>query len=274
MQSLTFRNSKRIMISGLTSMNSELYHVVIDDCEGVTLQGVRITAPGNSPNTDGIHVQMSSYVTITGAVIRTGDDCISIGPGTTNLWIEQVNCGPGHGISIGSLGKGYDEEGVENVTVKTTVFTGTENGLRIKTWGRPSEGFVKGVVFEHAVMQNVRNPIIIDQNYCPDNKGCPDQVQRLIPIPSVEAIKIRTNILCGSHSPQNSGVKISQVRYNDIYGSSASQVAVNFDCSASNPCTGIGLQDIKLTYGHSPAESSCKHADGTTSGFVVPPSCL
>ncbi|CAL9117323.1 unnamed protein product [Musa textilis] len=245
--SLTFRNSKRIMISGLTSMNSELYHVVIDDCEGVTVQGVRIMAPGNSPNTDGIHVQASSYVTITGAVIRTGDDCISIGPGTTNLWIEQVNCGPGHGISIGSLGKGYDEEGVENVTVKTTVFTGTENGLRIKTWGRPSEGFVKGVVFENAVMQNVRNPIIIDQNYCPDNKGCPDQ---------------------------NSGVKISQVRYNDIHGSSASQVAVNFDCSASNPCTGIGLQDIKLTYGNRPAESSCKHADGTTSGFVVPPSCL
>ena len=81
--------------------------------------------------------------------------------------------------SIGSLGKGYEEKGVENVTVKTAVFTGTENGLRIKTWGRPSEGFVKGVVFEHAVMQNVRNPITIDQNYCPDEKRCPGQVKKL-----------------------------------------------------------------------------------------------
>lgn len=62
------------------------------------------------------------------------------------------------------------------MTVNTAVFTGTENGLRIKTWGRPSQAFVKGVVFEHAVMQNVQNPIIIDQNYCPGDRGCPDQV--------------------------------------------------------------------------------------------------
>lgn len=75
---------------------------------------------------------------------------------------------------------------------------------------------------------------------------------------------------------QNSGVKISGVTYSDIHGSSASQVAVKFDCSASKPCTGIGLQDIKLTYsgGSTPAESSCNHADGTASGLIVPPSCL
>ncbi|WOL04459.1 hypothetical protein Cni_G13180 [Canna indica] len=246
-QSLTFRNSKDVVISGLTSFNSELYHIVIDYCERVWVHGVRITAPESSPNTDGIHVQGSNHVNITSVGIRTGDDCISIGPGTTNLWIEQVACGPGHGISIGSLEKGFEEKGVENVTVKTTVFTGTQNGLRIKTWGRPSEGFVKGVVFEHASMQNVQNPIIINQNYCPGHKGCPNK---------------------------NSGVKISEVTYSDIHGSSASQVAVNFDCSATNPCTGIGLQDIKLTYGRSTAESSCKHVDGTASGFVMPPSCL
>ena len=73
---------------------------------------------------------------------------------------------------------------------------------------------------------------------------------------------------------QNSGVKISEVTYSDIHGSSATQVAVNFDCSSSNPCTGIGLQDIKLTYGGEPAESSCKHADGSVNGVVEPPSCL
>lgn len=88
--------------------------------------------------------------------------------------------------SIGSLGKGYDEAGVENVTVKTTAFAGTENGLRIKTWGRPSEGYVKGAVFEHVTMQNVRNPIIIDQNYCPDEKRCPGQVKKLNPSPRVK----------------------------------------------------------------------------------------
>lgn len=80
-------------------------------------------------------------------------------------------------VSIGSLGKGLEEEGVQNVTVKAVVFTGSQNGLRIKSWARPSSGFVRGVVFQHAVMKDVQNPIIIDQNYCPHKEGCPDQVR-------------------------------------------------------------------------------------------------
>lgn len=79
-------------------------------------------------------------------------------------------------FSIGSLGKDSQEEGIQNITVKTVVFTGTQNGLRIKSWARPNYGFVKGVLFEQAVMQKVSNPIIIDQNYCPSNENCPNKV--------------------------------------------------------------------------------------------------
>ena len=79
--------------------------------------------------------------------------------------------------SIGSLGQNLQEDGVQNVTVKTITFTGTQNGVRIKTWAKPSNGFVRGVLFQHATMVNVQNPIIIDQNYCPDNKNCPNQVR-------------------------------------------------------------------------------------------------
>lgn len=75
-----------------------MFHIVIDRCHNVRVQGVKVTAAANSPNTDGIHVQMSSSVTILSSNIATGDDCISIGPGTTNLWIENIACGPGHGI--------------------------------------------------------------------------------------------------------------------------------------------------------------------------------
>lgn len=101
MQSLTFNSAKGILINGLTSMNSQLYHIVINGCKDVRVEGVKIAAPGDSPNTDGIHVQQSTSVVVFGTGIKTGDDCISIGPGTKNLWVEQVACGPGHGIRLG-----------------------------------------------------------------------------------------------------------------------------------------------------------------------------
>ncbi|KAJ1386756.1 Pectin lyase fold/virulence factor [Sesbania bispinosa] len=244
---LGFSNSKNIVVGGLTSINSQMFHIVFNGCQNVKVQGVKIMADGNSPNTDGIHVQMSSHVTILNSKIRTGDDCISIGPGTTNLWIQNIACGPGHGISIGSLGWELNEPGVQNVTVKTVTFTGTQNGVRIKSWGRPSNGFVRNVVFQDAVMVNVQNPIVIDQNYCPDNKGCPGKA---------------------------SGVKISDVTYQDIHGTSATQVAVKFDCSSKYPCSGIRLKDVKLTYKNQAAQASCNHAGGTASGSVQPESCL
>ncbi|PPD94144.1 hypothetical protein GOBAR_DD08849 [Gossypium barbadense] len=244
---LSFSNSKNVVVDRLTSLNSQMFHIVINGCHNVKMQGVTVIASGNSPNTDGIHVQLSSGVTILNSNIQTGDDCISIGPGATNLWIEKITCGPGHGISIGSLGKDQNEAGVQNVTVKTAKFMGTQNGVRIKSWARPSSGFARNIVFQHIVMKNVENPIVIDQNYCPGNKNCPDQV---------------------------SGVKVSNVRYQDIHGTSATQVAVKFDCSAKHPCSGIRLEEVKLTYKNEVAEASCKHAAGTISGVVQPTSCL
>nr|GMC87354.1 polygalacturonase-like [Ipomoea batatas] len=235
--SLGFIHSNNVMVYGLTSVNSQLFHVVILACKNTTLQGLNIMAPGNSMNTDGIHVQFSSGVVIIDSNIGTGDDCVSIGPGSTNLWIENIVCGPGHGISIGSLGKDYEEEGVQNVTVKVVTFINTQNGARIKTWGRPSTSFVKDVLFQHALMYDVQNPIIIDQNYCPYNKSCPGQY---------------------------SGVKISDVTYEDIRGTSATQVGVRLDCSATNPCSSIKLQDVMLTSAAYNVVSYGARGDGKT----------
>ena len=75
-----------------------MFHIVINACNNVNIQGVGVNAVRNSPNTNGIHVELSSSVTILNSNIQTGDDCISIGHGTTNLSIENVACGPGHEI--------------------------------------------------------------------------------------------------------------------------------------------------------------------------------
>ncbi|KAF7851384.1 hypothetical protein BT93_L4055 [Corymbia citriodora subsp. variegata] len=244
--SLLISNSQNILVSGLTSLNSQMFHIVINGCQNVKMQGMKVSAPGNSPNTDGIHIGASTGFTILNSKIGTGDDCISIGPSSNNLWIENIACGPGHGISIGSLGKTQQEDGVQNVTVKTVTFTGTQNGVRIKSWARPSTSFARNILFQNAIMNNVQNPIIIDQNYCL-NSGCPSQA---------------------------SGVRVNDVTYQDIHGTSATAVAVKFDCSAKYPCTGIRMQDVKLTYRSQVPSASCAHAQGTASGVVQPSSCL
>ncbi|KAJ0034326.1 hypothetical protein Pint_26370 [Pistacia integerrima] len=248
-RSLTFMESSNIVVSGLKSLNSRYFHIAIDDCENIALKKLNISAPSWSPNTDGIHIQSSSGISITDSSIKTGDDCISLGPGSKNLLIKRITCGPGHGISIGSLGDSAHEDGVENVTISDSTFSRTQNGVRIKTWARPSNGFAKNINFQNIIMKNAYNPIIIDQYYCPGRKGCPNQ---------------------------SSGVKISGVTYKNIKGTSATKVAINFDCSSSNPCTGIELQDINLSYNNSEAAASayCKHAQGSSSGVEVPKSCL
>ncbi|KAH7573676.1 hypothetical protein ACOSP7_007478 [Xanthoceras sorbifolium] len=244
---LSITNSNNIRINGLLSLNSQLYHIVINRCENVLVEDIKVIASGNSPNTDGIHVQQSMNVKIIKSSIKTGDDCVSIGPATNNLWIESVTCGPGHGISIGSLGKEMEEEGVQNVTVTKTVFIGTQNGVRIKSWARPSNGFVQGVQFIDIIMHNVQNPIIIDQNYCPHNLNCPNQV---------------------------SGVKIKDVLYKNIRGTSATPIAIKLDCSTKYPCKGIKLQSVNLTYLKQVAQSSCANVIGKAFGLVKPDNCL
>ncbi|KAJ0092296.1 hypothetical protein Patl1_25489 [Pistacia atlantica] len=244
---LNFSNSNNIRINGLVSINSQMFHIVINGCQNVHVEGIKVIAAGDSPNTDGIHVQLSRNVNIMSSSIKTGDDCISIGPGTKNLWIERVTCGPGHGMSIGSLGKDTNEEGVQNVTVKNTTFVGTQNGVRIKSWARPSNGFVQGIRFLDAVMRNVQNPIIIDQNYCPHNLNCPGQV---------------------------SGVQINDVTYQNIRGTSATQVAIKLDCSTKYPCKGIRLQNVNLKYLNEVAQSSCNNVIGKKLGLVQPNNCL
>nr|GEY73038.1 polygalacturonase-like [Tanacetum cinerariifolium] len=148
-------------------------------------------------------------ITILSSKISSGDDCISIGPRNSNVWIEKVVCGPGHRISIRSLGWDLEEAGLQNITIKTATFVDTQNGVRIKTWARHRNRLVKDVVFEQMTMMNMKNRIIIDGNYCPNNDNCPsDPVSR---------------------------VKIGNVVYDDVHETSATQVAVKFACSKGSP---------------------------------------
>lgn len=97
-QNLKFVAMNQTVVQGITSLNSKFFHIALVECKNFKGTKIKISAPADSPNTDGIHVERSSSVYISQSLIGTGDDCISIGQGNSQVTITRIRCGPGHGI--------------------------------------------------------------------------------------------------------------------------------------------------------------------------------
>ncbi|XP_037438613.1 polygalacturonase ADPG2-like [Triticum dicoccoides] len=245
---LTFHQCNNLQVENLKLVNSQQIHLSVEDCSGVQLARLSITAPGTSPNTDGIHITRSKDVQVKDCVIKTGDDCVSIENGTHNLFVSKVVCGPGHGISIGSLGDDNSRAEVSGITIDSVQLYGTTNGARIKTW-QGGSGYAKDITFQNMVMDNVQNPIIIDQNYCDSAKPC--------------------------NRGQGSAVEVSNVVFKNIRGTTVSKDAIKLSCSHSISCSDIVLENInlKMEGGKGDTESTCQNAKWQESGTVIPQPC-
>jgi galacturan 1,4-alpha-galacturonidase len=222
---ITFSGVKNLLVTGAGTLDSRGFHLNFRHSSRIVVEGLHIVAPAGSSNTDGIHVALSNHVRILYSVIGTGDDCVSVCPGSTDVVVHGVVCGPGHGISVGSLGKKEDEEDVRGLVVRDCTLRGTTNGVRIKTWPGSPPSRASNITFEDITMADVSNPIIIDQRYCPHGH-------------------------CNPHMP--SLVQISDVTFRHIKGTSKTKVAVQVLCSSKRPCTGVRLVDISLTCGSQP----------------------
>ncbi|KAI5653801.1 hypothetical protein M9H77_30988 [Catharanthus roseus] len=246
--SLFFNLVTNSVIQDITSKDSKFFHVNIIGSRNVTFQHITISAPGDSKNTDGIHIGRSTEINVLDSTIATGDDCVSLGDGSKQVKIEKVTCGPGHGISIGSLGKYPNEEPVEGVFVKNCTLIDTTNGVRIKTWPGSPDGVATDMHFEDIIVQNVQNPILIDQEYCPWNN-------------------------CKQGQP--SKIKISKVSFNNIKGTSALPLAVVLVCSTSIPCDGVEVGNVDLTYSgpQGPIATKCSNIKPIFTGTQNPPIC-
>lgn len=176
LQNFGFNFLNNSIVRDITSKDSKNFHVNVLGCNNFTFDGFTISAPATSLNTDGIHIGRSTDVKVLNTNIATGDDCVSLGDGSKRITVQNVNCGPGHGISVGSLGKYPEEQPVENLIVKNCTMKNTDNGVRIKTWpSAPGTAPITDMHFEDITMIDVMNPVIIDQEYCPWNQ-CSKQV--------------------------------------------------------------------------------------------------
>nr|ACN85300.1 exopolygalacturonase precursor [Oryza coarctata] len=247
---LVLNSVKNGLVSGITLKDAKFFHMNMFRCKGVTISGGTITAPEESPNTDGIHMGDSSKIAIVGTTIGTGDDCISIGPGSEGITITGVTCGPGHGISVGSLGRYKDEKDVKDITVKDCVLKNTSNGVRIKSYEDAISPITASkLTYENIKMEDVANPIIIDQKYCP-NKICT--------------------------SKGNSKVSIKDVTFKNITGTSSTPEAVSLLCSDKLPCSGVQMHDVKVEYAgtNNKTMAVCNNAQVTATGCLKELACL
>ncbi|KAL4195224.1 hypothetical protein AMTRI_Chr05g63580 [Amborella trichopoda] len=240
---LSFDVCTNLKLRDLHIVNSQQRHIAIHNSNTVYIKGLHINSPEDSPNSDGIHIQSSQHVNVENSFIATGDDCISIGDGTYDVNASKITCGPGHGISVGSLGKDGSRSTAEMIHVKDSFFIGTKNGARIKTW-QGGSGFARNIIFENLIFTDVENPIIIDQYYCP-NKGCKNQT---------------------------SAVKVSDVQFIGVHGTCKSEVAVSIACSESIACTNIVVNglEIRSSEPQVAVTTYCLNAHGTAQGLCSP----
>lgn len=170
---------------------------------------------------------------------------MSIGAGCYDVDIRNLTCGPGHGISIGSLGNRNSRACVSNITVRDAVIKESANGVRIKTW-QGGSGAVRDITFSNIHMEAVRNPLIIDQFYCL-SKQCANQ---------------------------SSAVRVSGIRYESIKGTyDVRSPPMRFACSDAVPCTNITVLDIELlpAQGDFMLDPFCWNAYGDAPTLTIPP---
>ncbi|ONM29629.1 Pectin lyase-like superfamily protein [Zea mays] len=239
---LAFSFCDHLRVTRIRLTNSADKHMTLFRCSQALVDGVSIAAPPDSPNTDGITVASSNHTVISNCSIRSGDDCVSILSQTRNVTVTRSTCGPGHGISVGSLGRS-ESAVVEQIVVTNCSFVGTMNGVRIKSW-QGGKGYAKGFLFAGLNMTGVQYPIVIDQFYCPQG-NCP---------------------------VKPGGVAITDARFIDIQGTSSRQEAIRLLCSQSVHCHGIYLSNVNLSWVNhtAPSNATILNAHGTTEGVVVP----
>nr|CAD1834839.1 unnamed protein product [Ananas comosus var. bracteatus] len=212
-----FYKSYNITVRNIRIVNSPQCHLKFDSSRGIKVKSLTISSSQDSPNTDGIHLQNTRDVEIKNSNIGCGDDCVSIQTGCSNIHIHNVNCNPGHGISLGGLGRSNSLACVSDVSVDNINVQNALSGVRIKTW-QGGVGSVRNVTFSNVKVSNVEIPIVIDQYYC-NKKSCKNKTD---------------------------AVAISDITYKGISGTYSFQ-PMHLACSDSTPCSGLNLINVKLS---------------------------
>lgn len=181
-RTVSFIKCRNVTVSNIKIYNSPCWTLHPMCCENVSITGVSIFNPYDSPNTDGINPESCKNVRISDCHIDVGDDCVTIKSGTEEDLLQKqypcenviiTNCTMAHGhggVVFGSEMSG----GVKNVSVSNCIFQNTDRGIRIKT-RRNRGGYVQGLSVNNIVMENVLACITVNEYYVCGNYTSPKE---------------------------------------------------------------------------------------------------
>lgn len=217
---LQVSNTSGFTLYKVTLRNSPNFHVAMGADANVTIWGVKILAPYDARNTDGIDPGYSHDVTITHSYISDGDDNVAVGasnsPGASNISVADNWFGDGHGASIGS----YTQYGVSNVLFDRITIAGdransNQTGIRIKS-DVSRGGVVQNVTYSNICMQNVRSAIVFDPFYTSGATGNLVPQYRNLAIRNLRAVTEGTVQIEGYDAAAATVVTLSNVQIDGV----------------------------------------------------------
>ncbi|KAE8689341.1 Shaggy-like kinase 13 isoform 1 [Hibiscus syriacus] len=162
---LRFYGSNGVTVTGITIQNSPQTHLKFDNCTSVQVSNFVASSPGDSPNTDGIHLQNSQDVVISATTLACGDDCVSIQTGCSNV-----------------------------ISTTSSVDLVMESALEDSEKTTPKPVFLTSLCSETSNVlkrssSEVETPIMIDQFYC-DKSHCKNQ-SSAVEVSGIKYVNIR-----------------------------------------------------------------------------------
>lgn len=224
-----FMNCRNVLVEGVHFVGSSMWtiHLLYTD-QAVVRDVIVDTYPG--VHTDGIGIDSSRNVRISGCSIDTGDDGIVLKAGkdadglrvnrpTENVTITNCTVLHAHGaVTIGSETAGS----IRNVVASDIVCDGTQIGIRIKS-RRGRGGAVEGLRFDHWTMRHVGQGINVTNFYQMEGERAP----------AAEPVSRRT--------PTFRDIAIDHVTID------GARVAVAIDGLPERPIDGLRISDVIAT---------------------------
>ena len=234
-------HTEGVTLHGVTVKNGPSWHIHPFYSQDFLMVDCFVTAPKDSPNTDGIDPESCDQVGIIGCRFSVGDDCIAVKAGKIDMALKYKRPANRHNISNclmefghGAVTLGSElSAGIRNLSVTNCWFRATDRGLRIKTRrGRGKDSVIDNVLFDSIRMENVLTPIVINMWYnCCD----PDRYS--------EYNTTREKLPVDDRTPY-----LGKFTFRDMVCENCSVAACYCDGLPEQPIDEITVENIKFTY--------------------------